>query len=83
MLLRVFRIATVDQTAIGRVLQIDTPDFEDSVTAVAAELAGCDLIVTRDPKGFRESPVRALRRKLPPVSFFADCDSTFALKTDI
>jgi hypothetical protein len=36
------------------------PDFEDSVTAAAAELAGCDLIVTRDPKGFRGSPVRAL-----------------------
>ena len=31
-------------------------DFEDSVTA-AATAAGCDLIVTRDPKGFRASPV--------------------------
>ena len=36
------------------------PDFEGSGTAAAAKLAGCDLIVTRDPHDFRGSPVRAL-----------------------
>jgi hypothetical protein len=27
------------------------------VTAAAAQMAGCDYIVTRDPKGFRASPI--------------------------
>jgi hypothetical protein len=35
-------------------------DFEDAVTAAAAQQAACDFIVTRDPKGFRRSPVRHL-----------------------
>jgi predicted nucleic acid-binding protein len=59
-LLRVFRVAAVDQTAIERALEVESPDFEDAVTAAAAELAKCDLVVTRDPKGFRGSPVSAV-----------------------
>jgi predicted nucleic acid-binding protein len=59
-ILRVFGVAMVDERVILEALEMHSPDFEDSVTAAAAGLAGCDLIVTRDPKGFRESPVRAL-----------------------
>jgi predicted nucleic acid-binding protein len=59
-ILRVFGVAMVDERVILEALEMHAPDFEDSVTAAAAELAGCDLIVTRDPKGFRGSPVRAL-----------------------
>jgi len=58
--LRIFDVATVDATVIQEALQLSLPDFEDSVTAAAAQLAGCDVIVTRDPKGFRGSPVRTL-----------------------
>ena len=59
-ILRIFDVATVDVTVIQEALQLSLPDFEDSVTAAAAQLAGCDVIVTRDPKGFRGSPVRTL-----------------------
>lgn len=59
-MLRVFRVATVDGQAIQDALQLAWPDFEDSVTAAAALLAGCDFIVTRDLKGFRQSRVRRL-----------------------
>jgi len=59
-ILRVFGVAAVDATAIQDALRLPGPDFEDSVTAAAAKLAACDLIVTRDPHGFRGSPVRAL-----------------------
>jgi predicted nucleic acid-binding protein len=59
-ILRVFAVATVDGTVIQEALRLAGPDFEDSVTAAAARLAGCDLIVTRDPKGFRDSLVRVL-----------------------
>lgn len=59
-LLQVFRVATVDQLVVQRALQLAPTDFEDAVTAAAAERAKCDGIVTRDPRGFRESPVRAL-----------------------
>ncbi|HEV3200922.1 MAG TPA: PIN domain-containing protein [Bryobacteraceae bacterium] len=60
-ILRVFEVATVDGTAIQQALQLPFPDFEDAVTAVAAGLAGCEYIVTRDPKGYRGSPVPPLR----------------------
>jgi predicted nucleic acid-binding protein len=59
-ILRVFAVAAVDRTVIQEALQLPGADFEDAVTAAAARLAGCECIVTRDPKGFRGSPVRSL-----------------------
>jgi predicted nucleic acid-binding protein len=59
-ILKVFRVAAVDGAVIEEALQLSFPDFEDAVTAAAARLADCDYIVTRDPKGFRASPVRSL-----------------------
>jgi predicted nucleic acid-binding protein len=58
-ILQVFGIAAVDGAVLQEALQSPLSDFEDAVTAAAARLAGCDCIVTRDPKGFRASPVRA------------------------
>jgi predicted nucleic acid-binding protein len=59
-ILRVFDVAAVDGGVIQEALQLPISDFEDAVTAAAARLAGCECIVTRDPKGFRGSPVRPL-----------------------
>jgi len=52
-------IAAVDRAVILEALQSHGPDFKDAVTATARQ-AGCDYIVTRDPIGFRKSPVRYL-----------------------
>lgn len=59
-ILKVFGVATVDGPVILDALDLILSDFEDAVTAAAAKLAGCDYIVTRDPKGFRGSPIRQL-----------------------
>ena len=59
-ILRVFGVAAVDGAVIQEALQLPFSDFEDVVTAAAARVAGCECIVTRDPKGFRGSPVRSL-----------------------
>jgi predicted nucleic acid-binding protein len=59
-ILRVFDVAAVDGAILQEALRLGLPDFEDSVTAAAAQFAGCDFIVTRDPKGYRGSPVRHL-----------------------
>jgi predicted nucleic acid-binding protein len=59
-ILRVFDVAMVDGRVIREALQLSSPDFEDAVTAAAALLSACDLIVTRDPKGFRGSVIPAL-----------------------
>ena len=56
----IFAIATVDEAVIRRALALDLADFEDGVTAAAAEAAGCEAIVTRDVAGFKGSPVPAL-----------------------
>jgi len=59
-MLRVFAVAAVDGPVIREALQLPFADFEDAVTAAAARFAGCKWILTRDPKGFRGSPVRSL-----------------------
>jgi predicted nucleic acid-binding protein len=59
-ILRVFGVAAVDGAVVQEALQLPCSDFEDAVTAAAARLAGCEYIVTRDPKGFRGAPVRSL-----------------------
>jgi len=35
-------------------------DFEDAVVAAAAESSGCEVIVTRNVRDFRDSPVPAV-----------------------
>ena len=59
-IMKVLDVARVDSTVIRRALALGWADFEDAVTAAAAESAHCDLIVTRDPKGFPKSPVRVI-----------------------
>jgi hypothetical protein len=50
----------VDERVLRRATSLELEDFEDSVAAAAAEAAGCELIVTRDPSGFARSPVAAM-----------------------
>lgn len=59
-ILRVFQVAPVNAAVMQEALELPCPDFEDAVTAAAARPAGCHYILTRDPKGFRGSPVRPL-----------------------
>jgi predicted nucleic acid-binding protein len=59
-IMRVFRVAAVDNAVVEAALRLPLADFEDAVTAAAARSAECDYIVTRDPRGFRGSPVRPL-----------------------
>jgi len=59
-ILRVFGIATVDGDVIQDGFEMPLGDFEDAVTAAAAQRASCDYIITRDPKGFRGSHVPCL-----------------------
>jgi predicted nucleic acid-binding protein len=59
-LLTVFGVAPIDGATLQQAIQAPGRNFEDSVTAAAAQASLCHLIVTRDPKGFRGSAVRAL-----------------------
>lgn len=59
-IVEVFDVARIDSAVIRRALALGWIDFEDAVTAAAAESAHCDLIITRDPKGFPASPVRVI-----------------------
>jgi predicted nucleic acid-binding protein len=59
-MLGVFAVAPVTGMVVTEALGLEVSDFEDAVTAVAARVAGCDWIVTRDQRGFRGSPVRAV-----------------------
>jgi predicted nucleic acid-binding protein len=48
-LIRVFSVAPVDDNVIRKALTLAWSDFEDAVCAAAADVSGCDALVTRDP----------------------------------
>jgi len=59
-LLSVFGIAGVDEGVVHTANAMNWKDFEDAVTAAAAQRAKCAAIVTRNVKDFKGSPVRVL-----------------------
>ncbi len=59
-LLSVFGVATVDDSVIRAANALGWPDFEDAVTAAAAQRAKCAAIITRNTRDFAGSPVRVL-----------------------
>ena len=54
-LITLFAIASVNRTVIEDSLKSNFSDFEDAVVYQAANHAGAEAIVTRDPKGFSQS----------------------------
>jgi predicted nucleic acid-binding protein len=56
-LIGVFDVAPVDENVLRRALSLAWPDFEDALCAAAAEAAGCDAIVTRDPEWYPTAPL--------------------------
>ena len=59
-LLSVFGVAAVDEGVVRAAIALGFRDFEDAVTAAAAQRARCSAIVTPNPRDFRTSPVRVL-----------------------
>jgi len=57
-LLTAFGVAPVNEAVLRRAIALGWLDLEDGVCAAAAEAVGCDIIATRDPSGFPDSPVR-------------------------
>jgi predicted nucleic acid-binding protein len=62
-ILSVFDVADVNASVLSAALALGWKDFEDAVTAAAARAARCDAIVTRNPRDFKNSPVRVLAPK--------------------
>ncbi len=56
-LITLFEIASVNRTVIEKAINSTFTDFEDSVIHQAANHAGAEAIVTRDPKGFKQSKI--------------------------
>ena len=59
-LLSVFGVAPVDERVLRTALALRWRDYEDAVTAAAAERSKCSVIVSRNPRDFKRSPVRVL-----------------------
>lgn len=58
--LSVFAVAPVDSAVLSEALALRWSDFEDAVCAASAKAAGCQVIATRDPRGFKGSLCPAL-----------------------
>ena len=56
-LMILFEITSVNRTVIENAINARFTDFEDSVIHQAANHAGAEGIVTRDPKGFKHSTI--------------------------
>lgn len=54
-LMTLFAIAPVNRTVLEDALESKFSDFEDAVIYQAASHSGAEAIVTRDPKGFKQS----------------------------
>lgn len=59
-LLNVLEVLTVTGEDCARALELPMPDYEDALLAECARTWEADYIITRDPKGFAKSPVRAV-----------------------
>lgn len=57
-ILTTFEICPVDEAVLRAALVRAMPDYEDAVQDAAAEQAGIDVIVTRNPKDFASSTRR-------------------------
>lgn len=78
-LARNFQVAPIDASVIARALTLGLADFEDAVCAAAAEAADCELIVTRDPRGFAGSPVEAVSPELALMSLDSEVHEPMAI----
>jgi predicted nucleic acid-binding protein len=58
--LEAFEICTIDRPTLERALGLNGSDFEDNVQIACAVSYGIDAIITRDAKGFKDSPVPVL-----------------------
>lgn len=72
--LSVFAVASVDGSVLSEATAMRWEDFEVAVCAASAKAAGCHLITTRDPRGFKGSPCPPLTPvetlavlRVPPV----------------
>lgn len=59
-LLKHFSVLGVDRNTLVRARSLAGDDFEDMVLAASAEEAGCNHLITRNVRDFRQSPVPAL-----------------------
>jgi len=66
-LLSLFEVAVVNRPIIERALRSKISDFEDAVLDEAGQLAGAEMIVTRNVKDFIHSPLKVL----DPLEFLA------------
>lgn len=56
-LLKIMQICNVDRKVLERAVELNFKDFEDAIQVAAAEPEDLDVIVTRDIKDFKGSPV--------------------------
>jgi predicted nucleic acid-binding protein len=59
-ILNTFEVASCGKDLLLAALALPMPDYEDAVTALAAERVGCSHVVTRNIRDFVGSPVPAV-----------------------
>jgi len=54
-LIKIFRIARVDEYVIEQSLSLSLPDFEDAVVCASADASDTVAVITRDKDGFKRA----------------------------
>lgn len=63
-LIRFVPIAPTTTRSLGQALQLEMTDFEDAMQVAAAMAAEADVIVTRNLRHYKKSPIRAAPPRL-------------------
>jgi hypothetical protein len=59
-LARLVEVASADDEVLNVALSLQMRDFEDAMQVACALAGGAEAIVTRNPRDFRASPIRAI-----------------------
>jgi len=70
-LLSLFEVAVVNRPVLERALASNIRDFEDAVLDEAAQLAGAEVIITRNAKDFVNSSLKVFE----PMDFIAQFEA--------
>ena len=62
-----FNVIDNTREQVIKALKLDAPDFEDALQYIAALESNCDVIITRDKKGFEFSKIPVLS----PIEFLS------------
>jgi predicted nucleic acid-binding protein len=59
-LIKLLTVVAVDGTVLEKAMNLPCGDYEDAIQIASAQSCRADFIVTRDARGYKDSPIQAI-----------------------